>query len=150
MGLRTNDGKRRKAFGAYRTMTEQIGDYTLVRQVIGQDHPTSGVQAYLFRGAKDNKLVIWNIDGEASVALDHLENAKIEVRDTQGESLTVNRSKDGLVRLVARPAPIYVAGVPANVSLKLSPKSPRNFRTVELLSGCMATAVDLEMPAQHE
>ena len=52
MGLRSNDGKLRKAFGAFRTMTEQIGDHVLVRQVMGQDHPTSGVQAYLFRGAQ--------------------------------------------------------------------------------------------------
>jgi hypothetical protein len=71
MGLRRNDGNRRKAFGAFRTMTEQIGDYTLVRQVLGQDHLTSGVQAYLFGIDDDNKLVIWKIDGEVSVVLDN-------------------------------------------------------------------------------
>jgi hypothetical protein len=119
MGLRTNDGKRRKAFGAYRTMTRQIGHYTLERQIVGQDKPTSGVQAHLFRSDKDNKLVIWNIDGEASVVLDNVANARIEVRDIQGKRLAVNQNKDGLVRLSVTPAPIYVAGVPTNVTLKL-------------------------------
>jgi hypothetical protein len=78
MGLRTNDGTRRKAFGAYRTMTRQIGHYTLERQLVGQDKPTSGVQAHLFRSDKDTKFVIWNIDSEASVILDNVANARIE------------------------------------------------------------------------
>ena len=128
MGLRNNDGKRRKAFGAFRTMTEQIGNYTLVRQILGQDHLTSGVQAYLFRSDYDNKLVIWNIDGEVSVVLENIANAKLTVRDIQGEPLTENRSNDGLINLIVNPVPIYVAGVPADVSLKLPPKAPRKLR----------------------
>ena len=61
----------------------------LVRQLTGQDHPTSGVQAYLFRKGDDNKLVIWSIDGEVLVALEIMANAKVEVRNVQGEFLTV-------------------------------------------------------------
>ena len=35
MGLTANDGKRRKSYYAFKTMSEQLGDYVLVRQVAG-------------------------------------------------------------------------------------------------------------------
>jgi hypothetical protein len=60
--------------------------------------------------------------------LDNIANAKIEVRDIQGEPLTENRSNDGLINLIVNSVPIYVAGVPADVSLKLPPKAPGNLR----------------------
>ena len=131
MGLRGNDGKRRKAFGAFRTMTEQIGDYTLVRQVIGQDHPTTGVQAYLFRGAKGNKLVIWSVDDEMRVLLGPSDGSAIRVNDVQGKALKVNADKDGRVRVVVGAKPIYVSGISGEVLVKpvrSAPKAPANLR----------------------
>ena len=138
MGLRDNHGKRRKAFGAMRTMTREIGDYVLVRQVMGQDRPTAGVQAYLFRGEDDNKLVIWNIDGDRSVLIDNLANAKIEVRDVQRRPVTVKYGDDGTVTLLVNREPIYVSGVSADVSLKISPTAPRNLRMKISLSAVEA------------
>src|SRR4029077_19457519 len=125
---RGNHGKRRKAFGAMRTMTREIGDYVLVRQVMGQDRPTAGVQAYLFRGEDDNKLVIWNIDGDRSVLIDNLANAKIEVRDVQRRPVTLKYGDDGTVTLLVNREPIYVSGVSADVSPKIAPAVPRNLR----------------------
>ena len=95
---------------------------------MGQDRPTAGVQAYLFRGEDDNKLVIWNIDGDRSVLIDNLANAKIEVRDVQRRPVTVKYGDDGTVTLLVNREPIYVSGVSADVSLKISPTSPRNLR----------------------
>ena len=57
--------------------------YSYTEDHLARDHPTVGVQAYLFRGEDDNKLVIWNIDGDSSVVFENLANAKIEVRDVQ-------------------------------------------------------------------
>ena len=119
-------------------MTREIGDYVLVRQVIGQDCPTAGVQAYLFRGEDDNKLVIWNIDGDRSVLLDNLANAKIEVRDVQRRPFTVKYGDDGTVTLLVSREPIYVSGVSADVSLKISPTAPRNLRMKISLSAVEA------------
>ena len=128
MGLRNNDGKRRKAFGALQPLTREIGGHVFVRQFIGQDHPTVGVQAYLFRGEDDNKLVIWNTDGDSSVVCENLANAKIEVRDVQRLPVPVRYGDDGTVKLLVNRAPIYVAGVPADVALRISPTAPRNVR----------------------
>jgi hypothetical protein len=47
MGLLAKDGRKRKPYYAFKTMSEQLGEYTLVRQVAGVTHPTKGVQARL-------------------------------------------------------------------------------------------------------
>ena len=119
MGLRNNDGKRRKAFGALQTLTREIGGYVFVR-VVGQDHPTVGVPSLSVSWARmNNKLVIWNIDGDSSVVFENLANAKIEVRDVQRLPVTVKYGDDGAVKLLANRAPIYVAAV-RNVTIDLS------------------------------
>ena len=111
MGLTSNEGKHRKAFGAFRTMTEQIGDYVLDRQVVGQDSPTSGVQAYLFRGAQGNKLVIWSVDDKIPVILGRSKGSAIRAKDVQGKAIAAKADADGRVRLVVGAEPIYVSGV---------------------------------------
>ena len=134
MGLRSNDGKRRKAFGAFRTMTEQIGAATLVSQLSGGDHLTSGVQAYLFRGDEGiNKLVAWNIDGEIALLLGNIPNAKdTQVIDVNGQSVAVSHAKDGRPKLTVSPAPIYISGIPADVSLELGePGTKRSLKGPE-------------------
>ena len=87
MGVTSNEGKHRKAFGAFRTMTEQIGDYVLDRQLVGQDNPTSGIQAYLFRGPKGNKLVVWSVDDKIPVILGGSEGSAIRANDVQGKAI---------------------------------------------------------------
>jgi hypothetical protein len=62
-------------------------------------------------------------------------NAKVEVRDIQGEPLRENRSNDGLINLIVNSVPIYVAGVPADVSLTLLPKAPRKLRKAFISPG---------------
>lgn len=125
MGLRSNDGKLRKAFGAFRTMTEQIGDHVLARQVMGHDHPTSGIQAYLFRGAQGDKLVAWSVDDRFLLHLEGSEASDIRVSNVQGEALRINATDDGNVELTVASEPVYVSGITGNVSLAPIGRAPK-------------------------
>ena len=131
MGLTSNEGKHRKAFGAFRTMTEQIGDYVFDRQVVGQDNPTSGIQAYLFRGPQGSKLVVWSVDDKIPVILGGGKGSAIRVNDVQGKTIKANADADGRVRLVVGAEPIYLSGIAGEVSVKpveRAPKAPANLK----------------------
>ncbi len=131
MGLTSNEGKHRKAFGAFRTMTEQIGDFVFDRQLVGQDNPTSGIQAYLFRGPQGNKLVVWSVDEKIPVILGGSEGSAIRANDVQGKAIAANADADGRVRLVVGAEPLYVSGIAGEVSIKpipQAPKAPTNLR----------------------
>jgi hypothetical protein len=123
MGLRGNDGKQRKAFGAFKTMTQELGAATLVRQVIGGDHRTSGVQAYLFRAPAGEKLVLWDIDGTDSFVVNGkgIQRDAVRITDVQGQSVPLQVAKDGRILLSLSQAPIYVTGLPADLSLEAAP-----------------------------
>lgn len=110
MGLTANDGKRRKSYYAFKTMSEQLGDYVLVRQVAGAKHPTSGVQAFLFRSERDDKLVVWNVDGaRQQFAL----NGATAV-DALGKPVPPDRSHPDGARISFDSAPVYITGVRAD------------------------------------
>lgn len=106
MGLTANDGKRRKSYYAFKTMSKQLGDYVLVRQVAGAKHPTSGVQAFLFRSVRNDKLVVWNVDGERQqFAL----NGATAI-DALGKPVRPDQS----ARISFGSAPVYITGVSAD------------------------------------
>jgi len=110
MGLTANDGKRRKSYYAFKTLSEQLGDYVLVRQVAGAEHPTSGVQAFLFRGERDDKLVVWNIDGTRQQFALHGATAT----DALGQPVPlepVEPGHPGGARISFGSAPVYISGV---------------------------------------
>jgi len=123
MGLMANGGKQRKAFGAFKTMTQELGAFTLVRHVIGGDHRTSGVQAYQFRGPAGDKLVLWDIDGTAVFVVNakDLRRDAVRIVDVQGQSVPLQSAKDGRIFLSLSQAPIYVTGLPADLSLEAAP-----------------------------
>jgi hypothetical protein len=111
MGLIAKDGRKRKAYYAYQTMTAQLGDYTMVRQVAGADHLTSGVQAYLFRKGDDWKVVAWSIDGPArNLTLSGaLQGA--QVTDLFAGDVAIPASADGNRQLTLSTLPVYISGV---------------------------------------
>jgi hypothetical protein len=120
MGLTANDGRRRKSYYAFKTMSEQLGQYVLVRQVTGAKRPTSGVQAFLFRGPSDYKLVVWNIDGgERQIAL---RGALRDTRavDVQGQPVTPAKDQADGASISFGIAPVYISGVRADEALAAS------------------------------
>lgn len=108
-GLLTNKGGKRKSYVAFRTMAKQLREYAFVRQALGARQPTRGVQAMLFRGARDYKLALWSADGTSHrLRLDGpLKQARAV--DHLGRPIKAVRGAAGASQLAFGPAPVYVA-----------------------------------------
>ncbi|HEV8311552.1 MAG TPA: hypothetical protein VGQ23_00680 [Burkholderiaceae bacterium] len=106
MGLTDNNGKRRPAYQAYRTLARQLGDQALLRQVAGASTPTAGVQAYLFQGKSRRTLVLWNADA----ATKWLPVPASDAVDVTGHALAAENAPSGRRGLRFGAAPIYVPG----------------------------------------
>jgi len=121
-GLIKNDGAHRASFAAFQTMSEQLGDCRLVTHMIGDDHRTQGVQAYLFRGPKGDKIVMWDIDGTADFAITQSKPRAIRLLDDTGHVLSIVRTPVGRVVLTITQSPIYITGL--DTGFCLSPAQP--------------------------
>ena len=117
MGLLAKNGRKRKAYAAFKTMAGQLGDYTLLRQAAGLTHPTTGVQAYLFGGPAGSKVVMWNIEGQADFLTKSQGDVPLRITDVEGQAVPLQHEKDGRVLLSLSQSPIYVTGLPADLTL---------------------------------
>jgi hypothetical protein len=130
LGLTANDGTRRASYFALKTLSSQLAEHELVRQVAGMSHPTSGLQAFLFRRKNRFKLAVWHVAGTPTrVALTGpLRGAA--VIDVLGRPATVKEGGDDAF-VVAAEAPLYLDGVrgdlltsEAALSRLLAPATP--------------------------
>ncbi len=109
MGLTDNEGRKRKAYYAYEALNANLGDYTLLRQLVGAEHETTDTQVYLFHHRRRAKLVAWSIEPASSwLELGGVLDAA-QVSDINGQAVSPTRGARGghWVRLDA--APVYVA-----------------------------------------
>ena len=119
IGLSRNDGTRRKSYHAFRTMSAELAEYTLVRQLEGAERPTSGVQAYLFRGALDYKLVIWNVDSAQRRLILKGALQKARAVDVVGQAVAAGQPPSDELSFPFSTAPIYVSGLTGDLEVKL-------------------------------
>lgn len=63
-GLLNQRGGRRQSYEAMRTLSAELGDWRLLRQILGQDQPTRGLQAFVFQKGDALKWVVWCADEE--------------------------------------------------------------------------------------
>lgn len=109
MGLTTNDGRKRKSYFAFETLTRELGDYGYARQVAGSAHPTSGVQAFLFSGQEGPKLAIWNIDSATGRVRIAAALGGVRAVDALGREVPLAESAGGDRSAPIGPSPIYLA-----------------------------------------
>ncbi len=108
MGLLANDGTRRRSYTALKTLSANLGDAVYVGQLTGKDHPTRGVQSFLFRSESSRTLVVWNIGpGTARLRLPG-ELGAASLRDVDGVSVAPERDATGVASLAIGASPIYV------------------------------------------
>lgn len=112
-GLWDNSHSKRQAFYAYKTMARQLGDYHLVKQLLGADHPASGAQAYLFNGPKDDKIIAWCVEGEVAAELTY--RGKVSIFDKL-DKLTENSPEGGRIQLALTGSPVYICGDVQNIT----------------------------------
>jgi hypothetical protein len=106
MGLTNNDGRKRPAYFALRTLSRELGDYQLVRQAAGRTHPTSGLQAFVFCAHADCKVIVWSVDAAPTcVALVPALHA-VAATDVQGKALASGWDRC----LPVGPSPLYLSG----------------------------------------
>lgn len=118
MGLENNAGVKRKQYQAFKTLTRQLGAWTLVRQVSGQTHPTSGIQAYLFRGPGGYKLAAWDIDGgQAPAVIPSLAGAVPRAVDNLGNPRAPVAARRSGAAFLLGPGPLYITGVGPNAQV---------------------------------
>lgn len=113
MGLTANGGNRRASYFALKTLSSELREFELVRQVAGADHPTSGVQAFLFRQGERHKLVLWTLGKAARVQLSGaLRSAR--PTDKMGRPIVVVEDREGVAPAIALgESPVYLDRVRA-------------------------------------
>jgi hypothetical protein len=111
MGLLAKDGRKRKSYYAFETMSRQLGEYTLVRQVAGGGHLTTGVQAYLFHKGGDWKLVTWAIDGPTRKLALTGALREAQANDVLGGRVDAGNDSAGVRQLELGMSPLYLSGV---------------------------------------
>lgn len=111
MGLIAKDGRKRKSYYAFKTMSEQLAEYSLVRQVAGGSHLTSGVQAYLFRKGNDLKIVAWAIDGSVKKLKFQGALRNTQVTNVLGAPVNVMKDVAGVLQLELGISPFYLSGI---------------------------------------
>lgn len=111
MGLLAKDGNKRKSYYTFETMSRQLGQYSLVRQVAGSVHLTTGVQAYLFRKGDDWKLVAWVIDGPTRKLALAGALREAQAKDVLGGTVDAETNSGGVPQLELGTSPLYLCGV---------------------------------------
>lgn len=108
MGLTANDGTKRKAYLAFKTLSSNLGDYYYLGQIAGANAATSGTQAHLFRRDSTAKLVAWNV--EPTLAWLRLDGQfrQAKVVDSYGNAVVPNVGSSGASYVPLGPSPIYL------------------------------------------
>lgn len=110
MGLVRNDGRRRSTYQAFKTMTTQLGDHLLLRQVAGAQQPTTGLQAFLFEGPQGRKLVAWSADAKPRRLPVPQADPSARGVDALGQPLVFEPGAQGAARAICGAAPVYLFG----------------------------------------
>ncbi|WP_428419881.1 hypothetical protein [Methylibium sp.] len=104
MGLTNNQGHRRKSYQAFKVMSEQLGSYHLVRQVPGTPNAQTGIQAYLFKGERNQKLALWSTDGQPR----HITLRADAAVDALGHEIPAKSGETSQMSI--GPMPVYITG----------------------------------------
>ena len=119
MGLTDNDGKKRLPYTAMKVMVEQLGGATEIEHAFGETSPTHGPQAYRLTDADGlDKLVVFDIDGDSTAALDGQGAASVTAVDVFGRAVEIARDGDGRPLLKLGRSPLYLSGVAAGATLR--------------------------------
>ena len=111
MGLIDNKGRRRKSFYAFKTMSEQLGDMVLEQHAIGAEHPTQGVQAFVFGRQADSTLVVWNVDNAPRTVEVASSSSRVKINDVFGNPVTAEPTPTGRLSVSFAGAPVYISGL---------------------------------------
>jgi hypothetical protein len=85
-----------------------------MKQVFGGQHLTHGSQGFLFRGAHDVRLVVWNEDQSGVRLLLRGELASAHVVVGMGQPIDPARDDAGVRYVTVEKAPLYLSSLPGS------------------------------------
>jgi hypothetical protein len=108
MGLMDNNGRKRKPYFALKALSQNLGDWSLVKHLWGAARPTKGLQAFLFEQREQRRLMVWNAE-QQTVRLPlrgSLTNAIVS--DANGQILTLSADTQGRRSVEVGASPMYL------------------------------------------
>jgi hypothetical protein len=108
-GLIANDGQKRRAYYALRSLTRELGEFTFVERTSGAGHRTLGAQSFLFcHGTSGCTLAAWNVNNQRGFLRLSGPLSSSSVADEFGTPVVASRDADGVPLVPVGPAPIYI------------------------------------------
>jgi len=119
--LVANDGRERLSYQAFKVMSRQLGPCRLLRQINGYDHPTQGIQAFLFEGPMRYQVAAWCIEGPQEVTLETNSSWPIQAIDNLGNPVEIRSNQDHLAVIKLSRAPVYITGMDSDCAIQAIP-----------------------------
>ena len=122
-GLLRNDGEPREAYTSFKTMTQELAEYKLIKSLSGESHPTEGLHAYLFEGEADWKIAAWNIEGQSWIEIETTATTPLEAVNHLGDFVQINYLRNGTPVIRLGIGPVYItSGIDSETRLRLVPE----------------------------
>lgn len=126
MGLTRNDRSQRLAYGAFKTMTSELGALRFVRRLLGERGTAAAAQAFLFTDDRTNTIVAWQATGSggSELVVPQIGAEPLMVTDVLGRQQLL-RAKDGQFAVALNGEPVYVqlsagAAQPSQITIRSS------------------------------
>ena len=118
MGLTRNDGTRRLAYGAFKTMTTELGTLRFVRRLLGAQGTAAAAQAFLFADEHVRTIVAWQVEGHdrSALVISQVGAGALVVTDLLGNRRTVE-TRGGRATVALGSEPVYVQLPPGGATL---------------------------------
>ena len=113
-----NNWRERLSYQAFKVMSKQLGPCRLLRQINGYDHPTKGVQAFLFEGPMRYQIAAWCIEGPQQVTIETNSSWPMKVIDNLGNPAEIRYNEEQLAVITLSRAPVYITGIDSDCEIK--------------------------------
>lgn len=109
MGLTRNDRTQRLTYGAFKTMTSELGTLRFARRLLGGQGTSAAAQAFLFTDDRTSTVVAWQATGsnDSELVVPQAGTEQLMVTDLLGRQRTL-QANDGRFAVALSGEPVYV------------------------------------------
>ncbi|CAN5915261.1 hypothetical protein BH11PSE13_BH11PSE13_20500 [soil metagenome] len=109
MGLTRNDKTQRLTYGAFKTMTSELGTLRFSRRLLGGQGTSAAGQAFLFTDDRVNTVVAWQATGskDSELVIPQVGAEQLMATDFLGRQQAL-QAKDGAFAVALSGEPVYV------------------------------------------
>ena len=109
MGLTRNDRTQRLTYGAFKTMTSELGTLRFARRLLGGQGTSAAAQAFLFTDDRASTVVAWQATGsnDSELVIPQAGTEQLMVTDLLGRQRTL-QANNGRFAVALSGEPVYV------------------------------------------